>query len=287
MTPTIGLFGINMHAGADPAGAARIGALAERLGYDSLWAAEHVVLPRPRVEASPMDPEEPILDPLIALAHLAAHTERVQLGTGIVILPQRNPVVLAKQLASLDVLSGGRLIFGLGVGYLEPEMSAIGVPMAERGARADEYLAAMRSLWEDREPAFDGRHVSFSGVDAHPRPAQQPLPIVIGGHSAAAHRRAAEQGDGWYGFALGREATTAQVASLRAAEAKADRRGTPLELSLSPRRALDAELVREYGEIGIDRLVVVPPRGLSLAELERFVEDNAPARVGGRALESS
>ena len=183
--PSIGLFAINSHVCAAPEAAARIAALAERLGYDSLWAGEHVVVPSPRVEPSPMEPDEPMLDPLVALAHLAAHTERIKLGTGVIILPQRNPLVLAKQVASLDVLCGGRLILGIGVAYLEPEMRAIGVPMEGRGARADEYLAAMRALWDQDAPSFSGRHVEFDRVDAHPRPVQRPLPVVVGGHTRA------------------------------------------------------------------------------------------------------
>src|ERR687896_2246826 len=171
--PTIGLFAINSHALAEPEAATRIGALAERLGYDSLWAGEHVVVPSPRVDPSPMEPDEPILDPLVALAHLAGHTESVLLGTGLIVLPQRNPLVLAKQAASLDVVSSGRLILGIGVGYLEPEMRAIGVPMEARGARSDEYLTAMRALWEEDEPAYQGRFADFEGVDAHPRPVQR------------------------------------------------------------------------------------------------------------------
>src|ERR671918_1880222 len=208
--PTIGLFAINSHACAEPENAARIAALAERLGYDSLWAGEHVVVPSPRVAPSPMEPDEPMLDPLVALAHVAAHTERISLGTGVIILPQRNPLVLAKQVASLDVLSGGRLILGIGVAYLEAEMRAIGVPMEGRGARADEYLAAMRALWEEEAPAYEGRHVDFEGVDAHPRPVQRPLPVVVGGHTPAAHRRAARGADGWYGFMVGLRAMAEQ-----------------------------------------------------------------------------
>jgi probable F420-dependent oxidoreductase len=280
--PTIGLFAVNSHACAEPRAAARIATLAERLGYDSLWAGEHVVVPSPRVDPSPMEPEEPILDPLVALAHLAACTERVLLGTGVIILPQRNPLVLAKQLASVDVLSRGRLIFGLGVGYLEPEMSAVGVPMAGRGARSDEYLAAMRSLWEDESPAHAGRHVQFEGVDAHPRPVQRPLPVVVGGHTAAAHRRAARHADGWYGFMVGLRAMAEQRESLRRAIEQADRGGRPLHISVSPPRRLDEEVVAAYGELGVDRLIVVPPPGLPLDEVEGFVEANAPERVGGR-----
>jgi probable F420-dependent oxidoreductase len=277
--PTIGLFAINSHACASPAAAARIAALAERLGYDSLWAGEHVVVPSPRVDPSPMEPDEPILDPLVALAHVAAHTERIRLGTGVIILPQRNPVVLAKQVASLDLLCGGRLIFGLGVAYLEPEMRAIGVPMEGRGARADEYLAAMRALWEEESPAYEGRHVRFEGVDAHPRPVQRPLPVVVGGHTRAAHRRAARYADGWYGFLMGLRATAEQRELMDAAIAEAGRK-RPLHVSVTPARRLDPEVVRAYAELGVDRLIVAPPVGLSLDELVEFVEVNAPARLG-------
>ena len=161
---TLGLFGTNMGTAATAEGARRLGTLAEELGYDSLWMGEHVVAPSPRVPPSPQEPDYPVLDPLVALGFMAAVTERVRLATGIIILPQRNPVVLAKQLASLDVVSRGRVMFGMGVGYLEPEMRAIGVPMEGRGARADEYVAAMRALWDDEKPAFTGEHVSFEGL---------------------------------------------------------------------------------------------------------------------------
>jgi probable F420-dependent oxidoreductase len=278
--PTIGLFAINSHACASPEAAARIAALAEGLGYDSLWAGEHVVVPSPRVEPSPMEPDEPILDPLVALAHLAAHTERIKLGTGVIILPQRNPLALAKQVASLDVLCGGRLILGIGVAYLEPEMRAIGVPMEGRGTRADEYLAAMRALWEEGAPSYRGKHVSFEGVDAHPRPVQRPLPVVVGGHTRAAHRRAARAADGWYGFMVGLRAMAEQRELMRTAIEEAGR-ARPLHVSVTPARRLDEENVRAYSELGVDRLIVAPPPGLSLEELIEFVEANAPERVGG------
>lgn len=281
MRPTLGLFPANTHALADPGAAAEIAQLAERLGYDSLWTADHVVLPRPRVDPSPMEPDEPLLDPLIALAHLAAHTEHIALATGCIVLPQRNPLVLAKQAASLDVLSRGRLILGVAVGYLEPELDAVGVPMAGRGARADEYLAALRSLWYDDRPAADGTYVRFSGVDAHPRPVQRPIPVVVGGSSPAAHRRAARHGDGWYGFLLGLRATAGQVQALRAAEAAAGRE-TPLHVSVTSPRRLDPDVVTDYAELGVDRLVVAPPAGLDLPRLREFVVQNSPARLGAR-----
>jgi probable F420-dependent oxidoreductase len=278
--PTLGLFAINSHACAAPDAAAQIATLAEGLGYDSLWAGEHVVVPSPRVEPSPMEPDEPILDPLIALSHVAAHTERIRLGTGVIILPQRNPLVLAKQVASLDVISGGRLILGIGVAYLEPEMRAIGVPMEGRGARADEYLAAMRALWEEEAPSFHGEHTRFEAVDAHPRPLQRPLPVVVGGHTRAAHRRAARSADGWYGFMVGLRAMAEQRELMRAAIEETGRE-RPLHVSVTPARRLDEENVRAYSELGVERLIVAPPPGLSVEELAEFVEANAPERVGG------
>jgi probable F420-dependent oxidoreductase len=278
-SPTIGLFAVNSHACAEPEAAWRIAALAEQLGYDSLWAGEHVVAPSPRVDPSPMEPDEPMLDPLVALAHLAGRTERVLLGTGLIVLPQRNPLVLAKQAASLDVLSGGRLVLGIGVGYLEPEMTAVGVPMEGRGSRADEYLAAMRSLWEDEAPAYHGRYVDFEGVDAHPRPAQRPLPIVVGGHTAAAFRRAARHADGWYGFLVGLRAMAEYRQALDAAVEQAGRE-RPLHVSVSPSRPLDEDVVRRYAELGVDRLIVIPPPCLGIDEVAELVEANAPERVG-------
>jgi probable F420-dependent oxidoreductase len=276
---TIGLFAVNSNACAEPRAAARIAVLAEQLGYDSLWVGEHVVVPSPRVDPSPMEPDEPILDPLVALAYLAGQTERILLGTGLLVLPQRNPLVLAKQVASLDVLSAGRLICGIGVGYLEPEMTAIGVPMERRGARADEYLAAMRSLWHDDAPAYHGQYVDFEGVDAYPRPVQRPLPIVVGGHTDAAFRRSARHADGWYGFLVGLRAMAQYREALDGAIERAGRE-RPLHVSISPSRRLDPDTVAAYAELGVDRLIVIPPPGLALDEVEGFVEANAPERVG-------
>ncbi|HEY1275855.1 MAG TPA: TIGR03619 family F420-dependent LLM class oxidoreductase [Thermoleophilaceae bacterium] len=284
--PTIGLFGLNMGACATPEGAAGAAALAEELGYDSIWLGEHVVAPSPRVPPSPVEPDYPLLDPVVTLAFMAAATQRVLLATGIVILPQRNPLVLAKELASLDVLSSGRLVFGLGVGYLEPEMSAVGVPMEGRGTRADEHLAAMRSLWEDEAPAFHGSHVEFEGVDAYPRPVQRPVPVVVGGHTRAAHRRAVRHAQGWYGFALDRAATESNIGSLREEARAAGRDPGELTITVSPSERLDTTVVEDYAELGVDRLAVLPPARFSasadytLADLEDHIRAHAPARLG-------
>src|SRR6266850_2961194 len=146
MAMKFGLFSINAYACTAPEGAMRVARAAEAAGFESLWGGEHVVLPDPQAPPSPMAPGELILDPLISLAYCAAVTSKVRLGTGIIILPQRNPLVLAKQLASIDALSGGRLIAGLGVGYLEAEFRALGAPFEDRGRVTDEYLAARRPL---------------------------------------------------------------------------------------------------------------------------------------------
>jgi probable F420-dependent oxidoreductase len=277
MVTKLGLFSVNMGACADPAVMMRIGPLAEELGYESLWAGEHVVLPDPQVSPSPLGPQDPIIDPIAALSFYAACTSRVRLGTGIVILPQRNPVVLAKELASVDVVSGGRLEFGLGVGYLEPEMTAIGVPMADRGARSTEYLEAMQALWSMPNPAYSGRYVSFAGVDAYPRPVQRPVPIVVGGRSPAAHRRAVRYGHGWYGFALTVEQTAEQLAGLRAAAEQVSRPPDlgPLEISVTPRERVDAALFAALSEVGVHRVIVQPPLSLDAGDLEAFVRETA------------
>ena len=166
---------------------------AEAAGFESLWVSEHIALPDPAIPRFPVDPQSRWIEPLAMLTFLAAHTTEVKLGTGVVILPQRNPVVLAKHIASVDELSKGRLIFGLGVGHLQPEMEAIGVPFHKRGAMSDEYLAAMQALWQQSKPAYHGQYVSFSQVQAYP---QRNINIVIGGHAEAAFRRSIKSGWG-------------------------------------------------------------------------------------------
>ena len=168
---------------------------AEQLGYDSVWVSDHVVVPHANV----VNFGEAVFDPLVTLAVVAGATSRVRLGTTVLIVPYRNAVVTAKMVSSLDALSGGRVVLGIGAGWVAAESDALGVPFAERGAMTDEHLRAMRELWTSRAPSFDGKYTRFSGLTFEPKPAQKPYPpIWVGGHSRAALRRAAEFGAAWH-----------------------------------------------------------------------------------------
>ena len=258
----LGLYGINVGPCAQPQTAARVARAAEAAGFDSVWTGEHVVLPDPQLPPSPVPAHTPMLDPAVALAFLAAHTTSLRLATGIVILPQRNPVVLAKEMASLDVVSGGRLIFGVGVGYLKPEFDAIGAPFAERAARMDEYLDAILALWTQPSPRFEGATVRFSSIDAQPRPVQKPHPpLVIGATSPPAWRRTVQRANGWYGFALDPDATARCLAGLEQAAQRVARPAAlgPLEITVTPPPGVpDRDTVQRYADLGVQRLVLLP-----------------------------
>jgi probable F420-dependent oxidoreductase len=278
----IGLFGINFGLCGDGAAMVRVARAAEEAGLESLWTGEHVVLPDPQAPPSPAAPRTPFLDPSVALAHIAAVTTRIRLGTGIIILPQRNPVELAKELASVDALSGGRLIFGLGAGYLEPEFRALGANYEERGAVTDEAIDALRALWTQEKPAFSGRYFQFSGIDAHPRPVQKPHPpIVIGGMSRPAARRAVQRGDGWYGFFTNPELTARSLGWIREATAAGVRPAgsAALEISVTPPPPITTELVEQYAELGVHRLIGLAPAGFAgprdVDGMLRFVDELA------------
>jgi probable F420-dependent oxidoreductase len=263
-----------------PDAAARLGRAAEAAGFESLWVADHVVLPDPPVAGRPMAPDQRLLDPIVALTFLAAHTSRIRLGTGVIILPQRQALVLAKQIASLDVLSNGRVIFGLGVGWCEPEMRAVGAPFAERGRVADDYLAAMRAVWTQPKPAYRGRYVSFDGVQAMPRPVQAPTPpIVVGGRTPPAFRRAVTQGHGWYGFGLDVAETQKLTAALREAGKKHARPAGlgALEISVTPPGfdVPDTATVDAYAAAGVHRLILRPRPEMDAPALERFAAGRA------------
>ncbi len=275
----VGLFGINMNFLAQPSWAAKVAQHAEALGFESLWTGEHVVLPDPQEPPSPAPPQTPMLHPPAALAYIAAVTERIKLGTGITLVAQRNPVVLAKEIASLDVLCGGRLLFGIGAGYLHQEFAALGVDFASRGARTDEYLDAMRALWNEKNPSFAGNFVNFDKIDAQPRPQQHGgPPVIVGGTSPAAMRRAVTHGNGWYGFALDVEATAKSLEELRLAQARFERPADlgEMEISITPPRPPSKAMLEDYANLGVTRLI--PMLGF-------YNEDNILTSLDGLANE--
>jgi probable F420-dependent oxidoreductase len=258
--------------------------LAESHGVDSIWVSEHLVVPDPRRPPSNMDPRDPILGPVAALAFLAGRTETVRLGTGIVVLPLRNPLILAKELASVDVLSQGRLIFGIGVGYVEREFVALGAPFHERGARIEEYLDAIEAIWTQDHPAFGGTHVSFSGVQAHPRPVQRPRPpLVMGGYAPPVMRRTVRRADGWYGWGLDLDATASHIRILRETAMQVERAAglRELEITITPPNDVDAETAKRYEELGVDRLNMQLPWESDRERLDRYFD-----RVIGPLIEA-
>jgi probable F420-dependent oxidoreductase len=241
---------------------------AEELGFDSVWVHDHVFNVGhvfDRIGG------KPYYEPLALLSFVAARTRRVRLGTSVLVLPYHNPIRLAKTAATLDVLSGGRLILGVGVGLIEKEIRAMGSPFAERGAFTDEAIAVMRSLWTEDEPSFDGKYYRFAGMKFSPKPLQKPsIPVVIGGVSRAAIRRAARLGDGWQPLGLSPEALGQGIALLRT-EAQSYGRDVstiPVSIAMSlgvstPRRyALGkdpAEVVQNakaYASLGVQTLVI-------------------------------
>ncbi len=263
-------FGIafaNVGPNADPAAAVAFAQAAEDAGFESLWTVEHVVVPAGYQSTYPYDrsgrmpgPEDsPMPDPLVWLAYLAAATSTIRLGTGVLILPQRNPVVLAKELATLDHLSGGRLLLGIGSGWLEEEFDAIGVPFAERGPRTDDAVAALRALWTEDEASHDSEFTSFRDCIVRPRPVRGTVPVHVGGHTAVAARRAGRLGDGFFP-ASGSHARLGELFDIvRTTARAAGRDPDAIELSTGGNGAVGPgalDEVRALADLGVDRVIV-------------------------------
>lgn len=264
-------FGIafaNIGPMAHPEGAVAIARAAEAGGFESLWTVEHTVVPAGYRSTYPYDPsgrmpgneDADIPDPLIWLAYVAGSTSTIRLGTGILILPQRNPVILAKQVATLDRLSGGRMLLGIGVGWLEEEFDAVGVPFAGRGMRTDDYMAALRALWTEDEPTHEGPYVSFSKAISRPQPVNGTVPIIVGGHSQASARRAGRLGDGYFPNERG-QALAELVELMRASAVEAGRDPDAIEVTAPGSAATGREAleqVKALADLGVSR-VIVPP----------------------------
>lgn len=263
-------FGVvfaNTMGWSEPAGAVEAARAAEAAGFESFWTVEHVIFPDGYQSAYPYSatgkmpaaPSTPIPDPLIWLSYVAAVTTTLRLATGILILPQRNPLVLAKEVATLDHLSGGRVELGIGVGWLKEEFDALGIPWDARGRRTDEYIEVLRALWARDHASYSGRFANFTNVSSNPKPAQSSVPIVIGGHSRAAAERAGRLGDGFF---PGR-GTPAELAEsfdiVRQTAADAGRDPSAIEFSAGHPGIFGDDpvgAVQEMESIGVGRIIV-------------------------------
>jgi probable F420-dependent oxidoreductase len=266
----LGLHALGIGAGARREVIDAVAIAAEACGFSTLWAGEHVVMVDKADSRYPYSADGTIavpaaadwLDPLVGLSFMAAATQRIQIATGILLVAEHNPLLLAKQAASLDVLCGGRLALGVGVGWSREEFAALGVPFARRGARAAEYVAAMRVLWRDDVASFHGEFVSFDAVRVNPKPLRsRQIPVVLGGNSDVALRRVAAWGDGWYGFNLaGVAAVRERVGVLKELCGQAGRDIAELYLAVS----LDGgrpEDLPALADLGVNEIVLVqtPP----------------------------
>ncbi len=263
----IGLFAPLGNGNASAEVLRTLGREAEDRGFESVWVAEHVVMfddydsqyPYADNGRFPGGGDTGLLEPLTALTYLAAVTDRIRLGTGICLVPQRNPVYTAKQVVDLDNLSGGRVDFGIGVGWLREEFDVLNLPFDDRGARTDEYIQVMRSLWTEEVSSFTGDHYDLPACRMYPKPIQRPHPpIHVGGESNAALRRAARYGDGWYSFNRPPADLDAPLARLEELLAAEGRSRSDLQLTICPyMQPADAAAIEGYRERGVDRLVVL------------------------------
>lgn len=239
---------------------------AEQVGFESVWGGEHVIMPDdigskyPYTPDGkiPAEPDTPIPDPLIWLAYVSAAAPSLKLGTCILIVPQRNPLVLAKELATLDRLSGGKVELGLGVGWMKEEFDALGIEWARRGARNDEYIAAMRELWKGPHAEFHGEFVDFQPVTCSPRPVKGDIPVLVGGDSEAAIRRAVKIADGYFPGEGDPEQLKALITRVRNAAEDAGRDPDSIEINamFGVQMADPVAGVEQMKEIGVGRIMV-------------------------------
>jgi probable F420-dependent oxidoreductase len=259
----------------DPTWMTAFARAAEGAGFESLLTVEHVVVPAgyasryPYSETGrmPLPDDCDIPDPLELLAFLAARTERIRLGTGIIVLPEHHPVQLAKRAATIDRLSGGRLFLGVGVGWLREEVEAVGVDFDTRGARTDESVTALRALWTEDEPTFSGAHFRFERARSHPKPVQPSIPIHVGGHSVASARRAGRLGDGWFPLGVDDALLPVRLEQLRRAAGEAGRDAAAIELTLGGLLGVVGEPEVERAAAHGATRVVLSTRSADLAEL--------------------
>ena len=261
----IGMTAVGIGKAARPGTIRAVVENAERLGFATLWAPEHVVLFDTHDSKYPYRDDGSfmarsnidLLDPFIGLTYAAAFSSRIRLATGICLVPEHNPLELAKVIASLDFLSSGRVALGVGIGWSSEEFAALGIPFERRAQRTCEYIEVMRKLWGEEKSSFSGEFVRFDGVRSYPKPAQgAKLPVIFGGESMPALRRVARLGNGWFGVKLNPEQAAAKIATLRTLMSEAGRDINELEIIISPyENEVTAEDLHAYHELGVDEFV--------------------------------
>ena len=282
----IGYFAIGIGGSTEPGCLRTIATHAERLGFSTLWTPEHVVL-LDRYSSKypysakdfPLPTDTPIGDPFTTLAFAAACTSKIRLATGICLVPEHNPLALAKAIATTDRLSGGRVVLGVGIGWLEEEFRALGISWEQRALRTREYVEVMRKLWREPSSSYEGKFVGFSDVRSYPKPANGNVPVWFGGESGPALRRVAEYGDGWIGFNLTAEQAATKIRRIEELLAANGRTRPELEIAACPYlNRIGRDDVKRYRDAGIDELAVLalnmPTAERDIvAELERMARD--------------
>ena len=256
---------------------------AEQLGYESVWTFEHVIVPVDYESKYPYnssgkmgaEPESPFVDPLIALTAIAAKTQTIRLGTGVNILSEVNPLLFAKQTASLDVLSGGRLLLGIGIGWLREEFDAMGVPFERRGARFDDYVQAMRKVWSGDVVEHQSEFLNWSNFKSYPVPAQSPLPLIMGGNKGKIFERIARYGNGWFVPGSDPDEIKSMLEQLRSVCEQEQRDPEEIEITVMWPGQGGKDAVGQLAEIGVHRVVVpLPALGPDPAEgMEKLAQE--------------
>lgn len=263
----MGLICVGCGAGITPSAIRTLATTAERLGFSTLYAVEHVVFtddyehkyPYSQAGELPGPTHMNLYDPFIALTYAAAVTTRVRLATGISLIPMHNPVILAKEIASLDQLSEGRFMLGAGIGWMEEEFRAAGVPFAERAKRTDEYIEAMKRLWGDDSASYSGQFVKFENIRCNPKPVKRAaLPITFGGETTAAMRRVARSGTGWFGYMNSPEQAEEKIGKLHKILGEHGRKPGEVELIITPSDPKYAarDSLKRYRDAGTNEIVI-------------------------------
>jgi probable F420-dependent oxidoreductase len=280
----VGYFAVGIGPTVNPELVRTVATTAERLGFSTLWAPEHVVLLEEYASRYPYSsgkfpapPDIPIADPFTTLAYAAACTTTIRLGTGICLVPEHNPLVLAKTAATVDRLSAGRFIFGVGIGWLAEEFQALGISFDRRAQRTREYIEVMRKLWTERRSSHEGEFVNFTSVLSYPKPVnERGVPVWFGGESNPALRRVAEYGDGWIGFNLLPDQASAKIKRIEELLRANGRKRSDVQLAVSPyTNPIRPDDLKRYRDAGVDEIALLSGRPGPEVEMVARIEQLA------------